>query len=125
MLFEIAAPEASVVAAPIVVAPVVLPALTVIVTFPVTSVSAVPEAGLKERSEVVENLTTAPTMGKPAPSFTVAVSFAGLSIDTDVVALSSEDFVSDNTIEPAPYVVAHNWLVCADSLPAASVAETL
>jgi hypothetical protein len=97
---EIAVPEASVVSAFIDVAPVVLPALTVIEAAPFPLVRAVPEAGLNTRSEVVENATTVPAIGDPLALLTVAVSLAGLSIDTEVVELLSESFVRDNVTDP-------------------------
>jgi hypothetical protein len=97
---ETAAPEASVVSAFIVAAPVVLPALTVIEAVPFASVRAVPEAGLNTTSEVVENATTVPTIGDSLLFFAVAVNLAGLSIDTEVVGLLSESFVRENAIDP-------------------------
>ena len=100
ILAEIAFPEASVLAAFIVVAPVVLPALTVIEAVPFVSVRAVPEAGLNTRSEVVVNVTTVPTVGDPLAFVTIAVRLAGLEIDTEVVGLLLESVVSDRAIEP-------------------------
>jgi hypothetical protein len=97
---ETAPPEASVVSAFIVAAPVVLAALTVIEAVPFASVRAVPKAGLNTRSQVVENATTVPTIADPLLFFAVAVSLAGLSVDTEVVGLLSESFVRDNVIDP-------------------------
>jgi len=97
---ETAVPELSVVSALIVVAPVVLPALTIIDAVPLALVRTVTEAGSNIRSDVAEKEIILSTRGRPELSCAVTVSLAGLSTVTDVVGLLSESFVRDRVIDP-------------------------